>query len=460
MDESATPKAGGEIYDPRAPGMMPFHTALPAFRDGSDTPSAYLERCIAVIEAREGEIKAFVNTNLEGARAAAAADKRYRDGRPASPLDGMPLVVKDVIDTEDMPTEHGSPMFAGRRPEWDAACIYWLRKGGAVITGKTVTAEFATRPPGPTRNPWDTERTPGGSSSGSGAAVGAGMAPVGLGTQVRGSVLRPASYCGTYAIKPSYGVITLNGLLTTSRSINHLGALAASLEDAWLTLHWTSRMAGGEINHAPLAGKTRMPAPARPGRLIRLETVGWQQTSDAVKALFEDFLEKLAGEGIEIIGRNEDPEVDRIERMFADTNEISSALSTWEGRYPMLAWAERGAEHFSEMALKGLDEKRDMDPDAYVQALQRAQGMRQAFAALAGKGDACIALTADGPAPQGMNTGDVAFCDPFSLLHVPALTLPIFSFDGLPLGLQLIGFAGQDTRLVAEAAWIRDFALD
>ncbi|MDP6173512.1 MAG: amidase [Rhodospirillales bacterium] len=448
------------IYDPRAPVMVPFHSARPAFMDGIDSPRAYLERCIQVMEAREGVIKAFVNINLEGARRAAdAAGQRYKDGRPASVLDGMPLVVKDVIDTEDMPTEYGSEMFIGRQPEWDAACIYWLRRAGVVITGKTVTAEFATRPAGPTRNPYDLERTPGGSSSGSGAAVGAGMAPVGLGTQVRGSVLRPASYCGTYAIKPTYGVITLNGILTTSRGINHLGTLAASLEDAWLTLHWTSRNAGGEISHTHLPGKTQMPAPARPDRLIRLETVGWQSTSDEVKAVFEDFLDLLAHEGCEIIGREDDPEVDRVERMFEDTNEISSALSTWEGRYPMLLWGERGAQHLSEMALKGIEEKEAMDPDAYIHALQRADAMRQAYGPLAGKADACIALTADGPAPKGMNTGDVAFCDPFSLLHVPALTLPIFSFDGLPLGLQLTGFAGNDARLVVQGAWIRDFAL-
>ncbi len=461
MDETVTPQTGRHVYDPRAPEMVPFHSAVPAFIEGSATPRAYLERCLAVMEAREGEIKAFVTTNLDGARQAAdAADARYKEGRPASLLDGMPLVVKDVIDTEDMPTELGSPMFEGRQPEWDAACVYWLRKAGAVVTGKTVTAEFATRPPGPTRNPWDPERTPGGSSSGSGAAVGSGMAPVGLGTQVRGSVLRPASYCGTYAIKPTYGVITLNGLLTTSRGINHLGALAASLEDAWLTLHWTSRMAGGEVNQAPLPGKTRMPAAARPGRLIRLETVGWQRTSDRVKAVFEEFIDKLAADGVEIIGRAEDSAVDRMERMIEETDEISSTLSAWEGRYPMVYWAERGAQHFSEFALNGLEGRKDMDPDAYVHALQRASAMRRAFGALAGKADACVTLTADGPAPIGMETGDVAFCDPFSLLHVPAISLPLFSFDRLPLGLQLIGFAGQDERLVAHGAWIRDFALN
>jgi Asp-tRNA(Asn)/Glu-tRNA(Gln) amidotransferase A subunit family amidase len=456
MNETANKQA----YDPHNTVLTPFFSAVPAFIDGSDSPRTYLERGLEVLEAREAGIKAFVHTDLAGARKAAdAASVRYKAGKPASVLDGMPLGVKDVIETEDLPTEHGSAIFAGHRPDWDAPAVYWLRQAGAVVVGKTVTTEFATRPPGPTRNPWDLERTPGGSSSGSAAAVGAGMLPVGLGTQVRGSVLRPAAYCGLYALKPSYGVITLDGMHPNSRCLNHLGALAASLEDAWLTLHLTSRLAGGESNYLPLPGATAMPAPARPQRLVRFETAGWAGTPDAVKVPLEDLLARLAADGIEIIGRADDPEVDRVEGMMTETDEISGTLTAWESRYPLLAYAEKYPDKLSDFAHAGLAEKRTMDAETYAIAQQRAQAFRAAYASLAGKADLGITLTASGAAPLGLETGPVTFCDPFSLLHVPAITLPVFAMNDLPLGAQLAGFKGRDRDLVAHAAWIRDFAL-
>lgn len=449
------------MYDPRDPGLRPFHAAVPAFLTGRDTPRDYLERCIAAIEARDGDIKAFTALDLTGARAAAdAAGERYRASAPLSPLDGMPVAVKDVIDTEDLPTEHGSALFEGHRPEWDAACVYWLKKLGAAILGKTVTAEFATRPPGATRNPWDLERTPGGSSSGSGAAVGAAMAPVALGTQVRGSVLRPAGYCGAFAIKPSYGVISLQGVLPMSRGINHLGTLAASLEDAWLTIHALSRKAGGEPGHPALPGKvTEVPAAVRPERLIFLETAGWDRTPQTIRALLDDLLARLAVDGIAIVTRKDDADVERFESALADAGDIYGGISAWEGRYPMMPFVERDADKLTDWSREFALGREDMDPDDYAEALERADALRSAYAALAAKADACITLTATGPAPLGFETGDPVFCDPFSVLHVPALNLPLLSADGLPLGVQLTGFFRADAALVAQGLWLTGFAL-
>lgn len=437
-------------YDVTKHGMRPFHSAVTEFRDGSDTPRDYLERCIDVIEAREPDIQAFVTLDLEAARQSAdAATARYKAGAPLSVIDGMPIGVKDVIETEEFPTEFGSPMFKNWQPDWDAACVYWLKQGGAIAVGKTVTTEFAARPPGPTRNPWDLERTPGGSSSGSAAAVGAAMLPVGLGTQVRGSVLRPAAYCGNFAVKPSLGVINLQGILPFSRGINHLGALAASLEDAWLTLHYVSRTGGGEFGHDCLPGATEMPEAVNPRRLAILETIAWEETPPASKAAFDQLLNKLSDSGIELIRRSDNPDIETLEKMFEEVPVLSDTLRDWEGRYPLLPFGDRDASLLHEETRARLDVMRNLEPEDYAEALKTAQAMRHQYAELADSADACITLTAPGPAELGMGTGSVAFCDPFSILGVPALSLPMLAIDDLPFGIQLTGFYRHDRSLVS-----------
>src|ERR1700722_17279416 len=195
-----------------SPTRRPFIARTTDFAAKRTTPRVYLELCLAEIEALEPRIGAFVSLNLAGARAAAdRSTERWRDDRTLSPIDGMPVGVKDIIETEDMPTEQGSPLFAGYRTGRDAATVGALREAGAVVVGKTVTTEFAASEPRGTRNPWDLDRTPGGSSSGSAAAVGVGMLPSALGTQVIGSILRPSSYCGVVGFKPSVGAINRSG---------------------------------------------------------------------------------------------------------------------------------------------------------------------------------------------------------------------------------------------------------
>src|SRR5215813_7918967 len=190
------------------PAMRSYLAETAGFASGKGNPRDFLERCLADLETWEPKIGAFVSLNLAAARAAAdAANARWRDGSPLSPVDGMPVGIKDIIETRDMPTEQGSPLFAGWRTERDAAAVAALREAGAVVVGKTVTTEFAATTARGTRNPWDTARTPGGSSSGSAAAVGCGIVSVGLGTQVIGSTIRPASYCGCYGFKPTVGAI-------------------------------------------------------------------------------------------------------------------------------------------------------------------------------------------------------------------------------------------------------------
>ena len=213
--------------------MRPFHRARHMFTVGRGSPSDLMENCLAAIAELESEIGAFVHRNEDAARAAAAlSTQRWRDGKELSLIDGMPVGIKDIVETIDMPTEMGSPLYKGWRSGRDAASVAALREAGAIVLGKTVTTEFAATFPGGTRNPWDLTRTPGGSSSGSAAAVAAGMISVGLGTQVVGSIIRPASFCGCVGFKPSLGAINRGGSHDAlSQSCD--GALAASLEDVW-----------------------------------------------------------------------------------------------------------------------------------------------------------------------------------------------------------------------------------
>ena len=243
------------------PQMQPFLPATADFVSGKDSPRAFLERCIAELYNWEPKIGAFVTLNLAAARTAAdPATERWRAGKPLSPIDGMPIGIKDIIETIDMPTENGSPLFAGFRSERDSASVAALREAGAVILGKTVTTEFAWMQPRATRNPWDLTRTPGGSSSGSAAAVAVGAISVGIGTQVFGSIVRPASFCGCFGFKPTVGAINRGGSHDALSQSTH-GPIAASLPEAWQVAYEISRRAGGDPGFPGLYGPSTCPAP-------------------------------------------------------------------------------------------------------------------------------------------------------------------------------------------------------
>src|SRR6266478_576417 len=265
----------------------PYLSATRRFVDGSDSPREFLERCLAEIAALEPKIGAFVHLNIDAARTAAdKAGARWRDGRPRSKIDGMPIGIKDIIETADMPTEQGSPLFVGWRTGRDAASVVALREAGAVILGKVVTTEFAASEPRGTRNPWDPTRTPGGSSSGSAAAVARGMVPAALGTQVVGSIIRPASFCGCVGSKPSVGGINRGGSYDYF-SQSCTGVLAASLEDAWLVAVNIAARAGGDPGYPGLQGPPEPPSAQRPCALAVLQTSGWEEAASAARAAFE-----------------------------------------------------------------------------------------------------------------------------------------------------------------------------
>src|SRR5690242_2637850 len=254
-------------YDPNGYSPLTFLTALPAFETGADTPRAYLERCLETIAAREGVVKAWVVLNERAAREQAdASAQRWRSGRRLSQIDGMPVGIKDLLETKDMPTQLGCAAYAGNFPKRDNAAVWALREAGAVILGKTVTSELGGAHPGPTTNPFERAHTPGGSSSGSAAAVGACMVPAAIGTQVGGSIIRPASYCGNYALKPSQGAINRGERQATSMSTH--GPHANSLEDMWQVAIETAKRCGGDRGSLGLMGPDTLPAAIKPNRLI------------------------------------------------------------------------------------------------------------------------------------------------------------------------------------------------
>ena len=414
-----------------------------------------LEECLARIDAREAEIQAFTALNREGARAAAdAADARRAAGRALSPIDGMVIAVKDLIETADMPTRFGSAAFAEAPPPRDAAPIFALRAAGAVILGKTVTTEFGIGGPGPTRNPHDPRRTPGGSSSGSAAAVSAGFAPVALGTQVGGSVLRPASFCGVVGFKPTYGALN-RGQLSDQFSQNCLGVLAATLEDGWAVCHAIASRVGGDPGFPPFAGGRAPAAARRPGRLAVLQTAGWEVAEPAAKAALAGFLEGLAAEGVVLLDRERSARIAVLERAIAEAAEISTGIAAWESLFPIGELAARKPGLLHSRTMEHVTQGQAMSADDYAALLRRRDVLRDALVALAPDFDACVTLSAPGPAPIGLETtGNAIFNVPASSLRCPAISLPLLSVDGMPLGVQLLGFPGQDRALSGVAAWM------
>lgn len=437
------------------PQAKPFLAVATQFAGVRDTPRAYLERCLDALAVWEPKIGAFVHTNVEGARAAAdASSKRWRDNKPLSAIDGMPVGVKDIIETADMPTEMGSPLFDGWFSGRDAAAVAALREAGAVILGKTVTTEFAATEPRGTRNPWDLARTPGGSSSGSAAAVAAGLVSAALGTQVMGSIVRPASYCGCVGFKPSVGGINRGGS-HDELSQSCMGVLAATLEDAWQVASEIAARAGGDPGYQGLVGPLRMPPPARPQRLVFLETAGWQVASAEAKQAIQEALALLSRNGIGILTRQSDQLVGAVEEAIADARALSIRINTWESRWPLNTYRNRDAGKLSRAMLARLVQAEAMSVNDYRADLDERIRVRALYESLAAQCDACVTLAATAAAPVGLgSTGDPVFAVPFSLLGVPAISLPLLREQGLPLGLQVTGFYGKDATISAIAGWV------
>jgi Asp-tRNA(Asn)/Glu-tRNA(Gln) amidotransferase A subunit family amidase len=328
-----------------------------------------------------------------------------------------------------------------------------------VVLGKTVTTEFAATVPGETRNPFDTVRTPGGSSSGSAAAVGSGMLPAGLGTQVIGSILRPASYCGCYGFKPSVGALNRGGSLDYL-SQSCLGVLAASLADAWAVAYAIASKVGGDPGHPGLYGAEQLNPGCRPERLIRLDTCGWHKTGAETRTLFEQVLDRLSSAGVRIVTRNEVPEIERYEKAVAESLALSRKINGWEFYWPLITFNDRMPGRLSKVMQARLETAGKMTLADYRDWLKTRETARRIHAGLSDLADGFITLSATGAAPVGLDsTGDPSFNLPASYIGAPALSLPCLAVERMPLGIQLIGFKDKDEILFSQAQWVENFLL-
>ena len=439
------------------PERVSFVRAAAEFRDGRTTPRRFLERCLEAISRHDRTIKAFVTLDAHGARKAAdAATRRYKQARPLSPVDGCPIAVKDIIATADLPTEMNSPIYRKWRPKADAACVMALRQAGAVIVGKTVTTEFAIGRSGPTRNPFDTTRTPGGSSSGSAAAVACGMVPAALGTQTQGSVLRPAAYCGVVGFKPTHGVLHTGGIHLLSPTSDHLGVIAASVEDAWLVASQISIGAASAGFGFMSGAQDHAIADRQPRKLIRLFTRGWSETDAASHAAFDAFIDRVKARGIDVTSQHEDAEVAELERQFEEELDGHVDLIAYEMRWPFEDYLARyGPQKVGPRIRELLDRARNLTPRDYEARLATCLRLQRAAAAVLARCDGFITLACSGPAPRGLTqTGSRTFPSYASWLGLPAFSLPLVEVNRLPVGVQLIGREGADSSLYAIARWM------
>ena len=425
--------------------------AARAIRDGAFSAEQLMQACLARVREADGAVQAWAFLDEAHALAQARArDLDRSEGQPLGPLHGVPVAIKDIIDTCDMPTEDGTVLHAGRMPVHDAAVVARLRAAGAVIMGKTVTTECATYSPGKTRNPHNPEHTPGGSSSGSAAAVAAGMVPLALGSQTNGSVIRPAAFCGVYGFKPSHGLISRDGVMKLSRTLDHVGGFARALEDLALL---AEVLAGWDANDPDTRLRASIPfrelaaqEPPLPPLLGFVKPPVWDRAEADTKGAFEELAEQLKDRIVQI----------ELPPSTAEALDWHRTIMEAEMAANLDREYEQGADKLSESLRKQLARGREVRVLDYLRALARIPLLNDAFEEIFGRCDAFITPAAAGTAPKGLaSTGDPSFCTLWTLCGMPALNLPLMQGgNGLPLGVQLVGPRGGDARLLRTAKWL------
>ena len=420
-------------------------------RNGVISSAELVAACLARIRDIDGRVEAWAFLDPELALAQARAADEFRlSGQPIGSLHGVPVGLKDIIDTADMPTENGSVLHAGRTPSRDAAVVTRLREAGAIVMGKTVTTEFATRTPGKTRNPHDPGHTPGGSSSGSAAAVAAGMVPLALGSQTTGSTIRPGSFCGVYAFKPTHGLISRRGMFQLSRSMDHVGLFARTIEDVALLLESLAGYDEGDPDTRPRA---RAPyceiagaEPPLPPMFAFVKTPRWPQLEPDAKDAFAELVERLGD-------RVEEVELVQADDAYGWHETISGPEVALNLRRE---W-EHGRDGLSKALQGRIERGRAVPGHEYLAALAHVPAFVASLTELfEQRYDAILTPSAAGTAPKGLeSTGDPAFCTLWTLAGTPAINVPLMQgTNGLPLGVQLVGPRHGDGRLLRTARWL------
>lgn len=405
--------------------MIAVAEAIARLERGELSAEGLVRDCLSRIAEREPVVQAWEAIDAE----AALREARRIDGLREKPaLRGLPVGVKDLIDTRDLPTAYGSPIHRGHRPAEDAACVRRLREAGGIILGKTVTTEFAVYSPGKTRNPRDPSRTPGGSSSGSAAAVADGMVPAALGTQTAASIIRPASFCGVIGLKPTHGLLPLEGVHPLAPSLDTLGFFVRQIEDARLLLGVLSR-------RAPVQAEKGRP------RLGFCRTEAWPRATPQTQQAVENAARRLGAKEIEL-GPS-----------FAGLIDAQIAIMGAEAHQAMQAKPQM---QLSPRLRQFLQDGAKVSPDRLRAAHEQAEGARREIGAIFEDLDALVTPAAVGEAPVGLDaTGDPIFSRIWTLLGTPCISLPVLAGPaGLPVGLQVVGPRSGEARLLGAATWI------
>jgi Asp-tRNA(Asn)/Glu-tRNA(Gln) amidotransferase A subunit family amidase len=425
--------------------------AARAIRDGALSAEQLAEACLARVREAEPRVQAWQFLEPEHVLVQARArDADRRDGRPCGPLHGVPVGIKDIIDTQDMPTEDGTVLHAGRTPAQDARVVAMLRAAGAVVMGKTVTTECATYTPGKTRNPHNPEHTPGGSSQGSAAAVAAGMVPLALGSQTNGSVIRPAAFCGLYGFKPTHGLVPRSGVMKLSRALDHVGVFARTIEDVALAMEVIAGWDEGDADtrlratapYREIAGQE----PPLPPVLAFVKGPAWERADAETAEAFAEVMEVLGERVVEVEMPGAAAGVLDWHRTVMEAEMAANLDLEWE----------RGADRLSESLRAQLARGRNITALEYQKALARMPLLNESFDEILQRYDAILTPAAPGTAPKGLQaTGDPAFCTLWTFCGMPALNVPLLrGASGLPMGVQLVGKREDDARLLRTARWL------